>query len=264
MVDMIDRSHIIGNVIVIADRGYEGYNNLAHIQEKGFKYLIRIKDKGTRGILHGLRLPKDGSFDICTQRIITKKRSKEIKSKPDIYKIVDGGSAIFDFVNPANPFYPMSFRVVRFKITDDSYETVITNLAQSEFSPQDLKDLYNMRWGIETSFRALKYSIGLNNFHSKKQERIVQEVFARIIMYNFAEMITSHVIISQSDTKHIYQVNFTVAIHICRQFLRIWINAPPFDVEALIRKNILPVRPNRRDKRKIRIRTAVSFLYRVA
>ena len=264
MVDMIDRSRVTDNVIVIADRGYESYNNLAHIQEKGWKYLIRIKDTGTRCILHGLRLPMVGSFDICTQRVFTRKKAAEIKSRPDIYKIIDGGAAIFDFVNCTNPFFQMTFRLVRFKITDDSYETVITNLAQSEFSPQDLKDLYKMRWGIETSFRELKYSIGLNNFHSKKREHIVQEVFARVIMYNFAEMITSHVVISQSDTKHTYQVNFTVAIHICRQFLRIGTNVPPLDVEALIRKNILPVRPNRRDKRKTRIRTAVSFLYRVA
>jgi len=64
--------------------------------------------------------------------------------------------------------------------------------------------------------------------------------------------------------KHAYQVNFTIAIHICKHFLRFLSNMPPPDVEALIRKNILPVRPGRKDKRKIRFRKAVSFLYRVA
>ena len=123
-----------------------------------------------------------------------------------------------------------------------------------------------MRWGIETSFRELKYAVGLINFYSKKREHIVQEIFARIIMYNFAEMITSHVVISQADTKYAYQVNFTVAIHICRQFMRVcfWNNAPPPDVEALIRKNILPVRLGRKDKRKLRPKAAANFLYRVA
>ena len=32
---MVDRSHISGPVIVLADRGYEGYNTLAHIEQKG-------------------------------------------------------------------------------------------------------------------------------------------------------------------------------------------------------------------------------------
>lgn len=39
---MIDRSSI-PKALIIADRGYESYNNIAHIQEKGWNYLIRIK-----------------------------------------------------------------------------------------------------------------------------------------------------------------------------------------------------------------------------
>ena len=41
---MVDRSDI-KNAIVIADRGYENYNLMAHIQEKGWHYLIRIKER---------------------------------------------------------------------------------------------------------------------------------------------------------------------------------------------------------------------------
>lgn len=265
LIDMVQRSHIKDNVIVIADRAYESYNNFAHIEQKGWKYLIRVKDLGSNGILSGLCLPPDGEFDVDIRRILTRKQTNEVKAHPEIYRFMPS-NVNFDFLPiRSKDFYTMSFRVVRFKITADTYETVITNLDSCDFPPQELKKLYGMRWGIETSFRELKYAVGLTAFHSKKQEHIVQEVFARIIMYNFAEMITSHVVISQADTKHAYQVNFTVAIHICRHFLRIWFNnASPPNVEALIRKNILPVRPGRKDKRKIRAKTAVSFIYRVA
>lgn len=40
----------------------------------------------------------------------------------------------------------MSFRIVRFKIADDKYETLITNLDESEFKFSDFKDLYHLRW----------------------------------------------------------------------------------------------------------------------
>jgi hypothetical protein len=264
VVDLVDRSVIKDNVILIGDRAYESWNIFAHIERKKWNYLIRVRDVDKQGILAGLQLPPDDEFDVCIHKILTKKATNEVKGRPDIYRHIPSTSA-FDFLDlHTNKFYPMTFRVVRFKITDDSYETVFTNLEQSDFSPQELKKLYHMRWGIETSFRELKYAVGLLNFHSKKREHIAQEVFARIIMYNFAEMITSHVVISKGGTKHIYQVNFTVAIHICRQFLRLWSNAPPPDVEALIRKNILPVRSGRTDERKIRFKSAVSFLYRVA
>ena len=48
LTDMVDRSDI-EKVLLLADRGYESYNNLAHIQEKGWFFLIRIKDN-TNGI----------------------------------------------------------------------------------------------------------------------------------------------------------------------------------------------------------------------
>ena len=121
-----------------------------------------------------------------------------------------------------------------------------------------------MRWGVESSFRELKYAVGLLNFHAKKREYIVQEIFARIIMYNFAEMIISNIVISQADTKHAYQVNFTVAIYLCRCFLRSADFLHPPDLETLIRKNILPVRNDRNFMRNIRYKSAVCFNYRIS
>jgi hypothetical protein len=262
LTDMVERSGILEPSIIVADRNYESYNIFAHIERKGWKYAIRVKDIHSSGILSGLPLPSDDEFDVCVRRILTRKHTNEVKSNPEIYRYLSKKST-FDFLDKTTQFYTMEFRVVRIKITDDLYETIITNL-DSAFTPDELKKLYAMRWGIETSFRELKYTIGLVNFHAKKREFIVQEIFARIIMYNFAEMITSHVIISQADTKHAYQINFSVAVSVCRRFLRLLNYEPPPDVEALIRKNILPVRPDRKAVRNIRQKSVVSFIYRIA
>lgn len=267
LADMVDRSPITGKAIVISDRGYESYNNFAHIERKGWNYVIRVKDLDSNGILSGLRLPSSGEFDLDFHLTLTKKQTKEVKAHPEIYKFVPSTST-FDFLDlHENLFYPISFRVVRFVLPSGYYESVITNLSAADFPPDEIKSIYTMRWGIETSFRALKYTVGLTNFHAKRQESITQEIFARMIMYNFAEMITSHVVISQMEKRHQYQVNFTVAVHVCRHFLRSRGDGPPPDVEALIRKNILPIRPIRqgqKNTRKIRYKSAVSFVYRVA
>lgn len=263
LTDMVDRSCIKDNVIVIADRGFESYNCFAHIEKKGWNYVIRVKDTNSSGILSGLQLPASTEFDITVQRILTKKYTREIREHLELYRPLNS-DAPFDFLDQDTRFYSISLRIVRFKITEDSYETVITNLNQSDFSPGELKELYKKRWGIETSFRELKYSIGLTHFHAKKQEYIAQEIFARMIMYNFSEMITSHVVINQKNAQYLYQVNFTVAIHICKYFLRCCNNALSSDVEALIQKNILPIRPGRKNYRRTRIKSAVSFIYRVA
>lgn len=264
LTDMTDRSSVAGDVIVIADRGYESYNVFAHIEQKGWKYAIRVKDIASNGILSSLKLPKTDEFDVTVTKILTRKQTNDVKSHPELYKFLPQ-NATFDYLDlHKNKFYPISFRVVRFKISEDTYETIITNLEPEEFPAEKIKELYHLRWGIETSFRELKYAIGLTSFHSKKVEHITQEIFARLTMYNFCELITMYVVVQQKHTKHSYQVNFTRAIQVCRHYFRYQSKISPPDVEALIRKNILPVRNGRKDPRKVKATKVVSFLYRVA
>ena len=268
MCDMIDRYPGHSKTIFIADRGYENYNIFAHIQENGMFYLIRAKDVVSNGIVASFinQLPDNQeSFDISFPITLTKKQTKEVKDNKEKYRLV-GKDKPFDFVDlHSNWFYEMKLRIVRFPIADDSYECIITNLPMEEFSSEDIKVLYNMRWGIETSFRELKYSIGLTHFHSKKPDYIKQEIWAHLILYNFCEAITTRTILRQSSRKrkHAYQLNFTRAIHICRFFLSIRKESPP-DVKFLISRELLPVRPGRSDPRKGKSHAAVSFLYRVA
>jgi len=264
LVDMVDRSIVNDKTIIIADRNYESYNIFAHIEQKGWYYLIRVKDIDSNGILSGLLMPDEDEFDITVDRILTRRHTNQVIANPDVYRFMPS-NVNFDFLPlKSKDVYPISFRIVRLKVDEGSYQTIITNLELSEFPPDEIKELYRMRWGVETSFRELKYSVGLVNFHAKKREYIVQEIFARIIMYNFSEMITSHVVISLADTKHAYQVNFTVAIYICKFFLRLPDNIPPIDVDALIRKSILPLRSGRKQKRCVKQKKAVSFIYRIA
>ena len=268
MCDMIDRYPGHSKTLFIADRGYENYNIFAHVQENGMFYLIRAKDITSNGIVSSLKnhLPDDQeSFDTSVSITLTKKQIKEVKANKEKYRIIMKDTP-FDFVDlHINRFYEIKMRIVRFPIADNSYECIITNLPPEEFSPEDIKVLYHMRWGIETSFRELKYSIGLTHFHSKKSDYIRQEIWARLILYNFCEAITTKTVLRQSNRirKHCYQLNFTHAIHICRFFLSIRKGAPP-DVESLISRELLPVRPGRTDPRKVKSQAAVSFLYRVA
>ena len=267
--NMVDRSSV-PNALIIADRGYESYNLMAHIQEKGWKYLIRIKDIHSSGIAAGLNLPDDAEFDLfCPMQLTRRKNAKTqpLLSQKNYYKWIPTTTPM-DYLSAGSHkhdpvvFYSLPFRVVRFRLSDSSYETVITNLDADDFPPDELKRLYSMRWGIETSFRELKYTVGLLHFHAKKVENITQEIFARLIMYNFTELITSHVVIQKHNRKYPYKANFSVAVQVCRQFLLG--NISPPDVEATISKNVSVTRTGRSNPRNMVVKHAVSFLYRVA
>ena len=206
--ELVDCSEIT-KALIIADRGYESFNSMAHIQEKGWFFLIRVRD-GNNGIKQGLDLPESDCFDVNISLKLTRKKTnavKELLKDKNHYRMVSSTQP-FDFLplknKKAEPtrFYELNFRIVRFPISEDIYETVVTNLDEDRYPAIEIKKLYASRWGIETSFRDLKYTVGLLNFHSKKVMCILQEIYAHMIMYNFAEMITSHVAIEKKQRKY--------------------------------------------------------------
>ena len=268
LTDMVHRSSI-EQALLLADRNYESYNNLAHIQEKGWFFLIRIKDN-TNGITSSLILPDKDEYDIPFHIRLTRKQTNSVKQllkDKNHYKFIPSTHR-FDYLpqtsrkHDPTVFYDLSFRIVRFPISDTMCETIITNLNAEQYPLSEIKRLYAMRWGIETSFRDLKYTLGLLHLHAKKVEFIHQEIFAKLTMYNFCELITQSVVIQQGQKKYAYKVNFSDAVRICFEFfLR---NVPPPNVEALLMRYISPIRPDRKDTRKQTQKPAVSFTYRVA
>ena len=266
-VEMVDRSWL-DNVLVMADRGYESFNNIAHATEKGWYFLFRAKE--SYGIADGLDLPETESFDVPIDLHLTRKQTNEAKklfTDRNHYRYL-AHNANFDYLpsrsRKADPlkWYSLSFRVVRFQISEDSYEVILTNLPKDKYPPSEIKRLYSMRWGIETSFRSLKYTVGLLYFHSKKVEYILHEIVARLIMYNLSELIAAHVIVHKKDRKHDYKINFAVAVHVCRLFIRGDISPP--DLEAQLSRNIVPIRPDRKRKREKHSSSVISFTYRLA
>ena len=85
---MVDRSPLSGPVLLLADRNYESYNNMAHLEEKGWKYLIRVKD-GKRGIASGLVLPERPEFDLPIQLSLSRKQDKKLnQAHPNSYRFL--------------------------------------------------------------------------------------------------------------------------------------------------------------------------------
>lgn len=247
--------------IFIADRNYESYNGFEHVTQANNKYLIRIKDIHSKTSMARTFGPyNEEEFDLDVHRILTLKSTKEIINNPQIYKYIPTNMR-FDFLNKEKLYYDFNCRIVRFKLDNGSYECIVTNLSREEISIEEIKELYHMRWGIETSFREVKYAIGLNALHSKKRKLIKQEIYARLLLYNFSQRIIAKVKITKKDRqKYEYQVNFTRAFHIIRNFLKKKGGNPPID--NLIAKEILPVRPGRANTRKVRPKTVVCFNYR--
>ena len=152
--------------------------------------------------------------------------------------------------------YDLPIRIVRFKISDTLSETILTNLARDDFSPQTIKELYKMRWKVETSFKELKYNIGLASIHSKKQNLIHQEIYAKLTIYNVLAMITY-----AQNVPGNKRINFARAVSVC---IRLITGKLSEDVLLkMLSKFLSPVRPGRIFPRKPAIKNSLSFAYRL-
>ena len=255
--------------LIVADRGYESYNTFAHFMELGAnaKFLIRVKQNKSamREIakLPMTELDTNVSFTITTTQT---KKDKEngyifVQKRKNAKRAYSAKTknARWEYKSP----YPMTFRVVRFKLSTGEYETLATNLPKS-FTLQEIKELYHARWGIETAFRELKYSIGLINLHGKGDEFAKQEIFASMIMSNFCSRIVNQCVLEKKETNaHEYRVNMKMAIYLCKKFLRTE-NADGGQLMEDIARYTEAVRPDRADERNIRAKSFVGFVYRVA
>lgn len=234
--------------LFIADRGYESYMLMAQIQQSGNFFLFRVKEyfRGN-SMITGYPLPEDSTFDRTFSLIYTRRQNKKVKAHPEIYKRVATKDSPY-FINQEHPYVKMTLRFVMILLPNGNKECLVTNLPEDKFSPEKLKKLYHMRWKIETSFRLVKYSANLLEFHSKKIEFLHQEIWAKMIFYNFTTTITQHLPYEKDRGKYKYKPNMTNALHMCRQYLR---NAKtPSDVECHILMEMIPIRDGRTFERQ--------------
>ena len=213
----------------------------------GYKGLLELAHRsGKIKTLYAHEVRKNDEFDIDITQIFSRKNTKTTKNAGYKWMPVN---QVFDYLpRKSDKTYELSFRIIRFPIGSNSYEIIITNLDRNIFDVKKIKEIYHLRWGIETSFRELKYAIGLTSFHARKPDFIKQEIYARLLLYNYCELITTYVIKQMKNNDKTKQVNFTIAIYICREYLRNKRNLSPPDVINLIEKHVLPVRPGRKEQ----------------
>ena len=248
--------------IITADRGYEGYNLIACMVENNQKYLIRIKDVNKGGILYNTQLPKNDEFDIDIKKILTRKQTKLIKDSKGVFTFMPS-NVKFDYLPIEEDFYEMDIRIIRIKIGEGEYECLATNLDRDSFTMDDIKELYHLRWEIETNFRTLKYTIGMLSFSSRKRNNIKQEIYASMILHNISRMIVASIEIEQkSKNKYKAKINFSAALTNIRQYLKGKIDGNVLICK--IKRFLVPVRPERSFKRNMRPRSTKSLNHKAS
>ena len=256
---LIDESDFDRKTIFIADRGYISLNTLAHLKEHNKLFLIRAKAPSSSGSLLAHLLEPDQKTDKLITLGITRSQKNISGENPQTFKFIRK-DRIFEPIPPKDhdSVYFITLRIVCLQLDNGNYEYLVTNLPADAFSTSDLKVLYHKRWNIETSFRSLKYAVSLVYLHSVNRELIIQEIYAKLILYNFASLL--HACAEKerktciSKTKHSYRVSFDDTIPVARSLLIK--NTVNKKVKALLLRHLTSIRDSVSKPRFVRSQSA--------
>ena len=260
--------------IITADRGYESYDLLFHLELRKFRYVLRVKaPDSSKSLLSSFtdELPEDqDEYDITIKRYFTDKYTNEMKERPQIYHYMNPSKNIPHFrplLNNRHLVY-LNFRVVKLKAPDGSVEYLITNLPYS-FDMEDIRACYHWRWGCEVSFRYLKHAAGLLYFHSKLPEFLLQEIYATLVIYNFGVFLANeaandyHQHHHDPENKYRYTVDFSTALRTARKYFLSQSNDKTIDIIRLLCRFVHAVKEKyRKFARPLRGIGAIRFSYR--
>ena len=137
-----------GSVLVM-DRGFHSFSMEAGLIASGHDFVQRIKKKDFCSLL---QIPEendiDEEIDIFKQLILTSHYRAEYKNDALHHRYSGKDRA---FLNE-NCVYSYRFRLLKIKLDDDSWEYVLTTLREEDYTLEQIKEIYHMRWLIETSF----------------------------------------------------------------------------------------------------------------
>jgi len=210
------------NALYLADRGYYSFEIVDKIISSGRKFLIRL---ASNSIAELARSEQDSGF-------------VEVRHKSKAYKL----------------------RYYKFQLKSGEMEYLLTNLDEAEFSDEDLKELYAMRWGIETKYNEMKNQMLLESFTGKSELVVMQDFYATLYMMNLVafSIMAAESEIPEKERKYEYKINKNTTIGMLKNnLIRTVTEEDPKRSNAMIDKLmkdisrcIVPIRPGRYNKRK--------------
>jgi hypothetical protein len=158
-----------------------------------------------------------------------------------------------------------SLRCIRIELETED-EILITNLNPNEATIEDLKHLYNCRWGIETNYSYLKNILELENFTGDTEIAVQQDFYATLYIANLANLIIKDAQaqydkdMGDKPQKYDYKINRNIAIgYLKRDLLHVLLQDNPEKALRLynrfikkLTKHVIPIRKNRKFDRPTR------------
>ena len=217
----------VENPVFIMDRGYPSAELIDAIMNAGHKFIMRCP----KGFLRGMKLPE---MDNTLEHKFSKLK------------------------------HSLKIRVVKIQLSSEETQCLITNILDSQITPDDFKWAYQKRWGIETKYNDVKNKLQIECFTGYSPVAVLQDFYATMFLANLAgvleydlheEIEAAHF---SPENLYAYKMNITMAISELKKSVvdmlsttsRIRRECLYIKMASRLQKAVVPERKNRSEKRE--------------
>lgn len=225
-IDNIQELIIPEKSIFIFDRGYNAMELYAYIISLKSHFIVRLKDKS-----------------YIDERYTIKENDSEIKIKltKDRIKKFHNSTLKEKYSKEKH----LNLRILTIELDNGKTEILLTNISDKNFKIEDFKELYNLRWGIETNFNTMKNRLNIENYSGKKRITIEQDIYSKFLKYNVFQYYENYFTLLINRTKRqkgksgLFKVNQAHLIRKLKKYLPIMIlNPTPETIRTYTKKLI--------------------------
>jgi len=227
----------LDNKLLLFDRGYPSYWLMYLLMQKGAEFVMRISSHANNAVKAFLASQEtDATVAWCPPYASLK-------------RLRDMGLTI-------SKHTPIKVRLVKVALATGETEVVVTSLYDTDrYTREDLKEAYQLRWGIETYYGYVKEELQLGQFSGIRQTCIEQDFAANLFLFNLQSLIEKqaepYVSAVGRRRKYRYKVNKNISWaslknRVVRLFLQEDARAILVGLEKLFGNYLEPIRPGRK------------------
>jgi hypothetical protein len=192
--------HLCPGEVVLADRYYCSYFEIALLQQRGIDIVMRLHQRRPVDFRKGRRLGKDDHV------IVWKKPKRPEWLDEAVYAQLPD---------------TLELREVRLRGTRPGFRTqtivAVTTLTDpADVTSRDLTDLHRMRWHAELDLRSLKETMQMSILRGKSPDMVRKELWAHFLAYNLIRTVMAQA--AQQHQLEPRQISFKGALQTLAAF----------------------------------------------
>ena len=227
--------------IVVLDRYFPGFALMYLLRQRGVHFVIRCKL----------------DFNSEVKAFVRSHKCSKIVA---LHATPDARSRLKELGQELNSEAVVKVRLVKFTISPKQTEVLLTDLVDEQlYSVEDFKELYGLRWRIETHYSKEKNQLQLEQFSGVSVWCIEQDYHACIFVANLQALVekqcSAYVQRLSVKRKQACKINTNCSVAalkhwVVKLFLSEETEAVLVYLQQAFQRNVVPVRPGRKYKRK--------------